>query len=143
MTGTMTTQSSIYLSRQLNVTARKLGEQEIMTLIKKAESLLDKQKSKNRPVKNNPYAITVLESDDGSSFRIFIGNTPKVFQRYEMRKMVKLCYKSCSSSKAVQKLTIWLKNNRPDFFLDHRLGNSWDTALHNLYKFLINNYTVQ
>ncbi|HRX14686.1 MAG TPA: hypothetical protein P5123_00065 [Spirochaetota bacterium] len=143
MTGTMTAQSSIYLSKKLTAAAKKLGERELITLVRKAESLLDQQKSFRDSAKTNPLSVTVSDSTDGNSFRLLIGSTPKVFQRYEMRKMVKLCQKADNRIRGSQKLKIWLRNNRPDFFLDHKIGNNWDLALAEIYDYLINNYTVQ
>ncbi|MBN2434231.1 MAG: hypothetical protein JXK07_03075 [Spirochaetes bacterium] len=86
--------------------------------------------------------VKIIESEDGKSFRLFVGNFPKMFMLDEMRRMVKLCHSSKTPEEGAKKLFVWINNNRKDFFMDIQTNNKEQVFL-NIRNCLVERYTVK
>ncbi|MDA3900992.1 MAG: hypothetical protein PF637_10800 [Spirochaetes bacterium] len=86
--------------------------------------------------------VKIIESEDGKSFRMFVGNFPKMFMLDEMRRMVKLCHSSKDPDEGAKKLYVWITNNRKDFFMDIQTNNK-EQVFRNIHDCLIRRYTIK
>lgn len=131
--------STTKTTQKLYATIKQLNGKETTQLLSTAKKMLNKRQQFTIQEKNHTE-VTIIENENGSNFRIFVGNTPKMFTLLEITKMVRLCHRASVPEQSAKRLRAWLKNNRPDFFLDQQIGNNWDLVLLNMSDTLTANY---
>lgn len=81
-----------------------------------------------------PAGVEIEEAEGGKVFFLTLGQSRKVLNLEEMKRVIRICYGAETKSDALRQLFTVFERERRDILLDARIGNSQNPLLNGLFN---------
>ena len=145
------------LEKELRDAIKEVDEEGLLFLLEQAGVLIHNARverinkvageirgSRKKAGKPAPAAgVEIEEAEGGKVFFITLGQTRKVFNLEEMRRIIRICYAAESKTDALRQLFTVFERERRDVLLDAHIGNAQSPLLNALFSAVREKYKLK
>jgi len=145
------------LERELREAIKEIDEEGLLFLLQQAGVLIHnarverinkvaseiRSSQKGKPLKAQPNGVEIEESDGGEVFFLTIGQSRKVLNLAELKRIVRICYAAETKSDALRQLYTVLSRERSDILADAHIVGPQSPLIEGLFQAVRAKYKLE